>query len=118
MTVCVIYILYILYIEKRKDMDSRLINISDASNKHRISLDDRKDCKLTGVTKVHSFDEKTVVIETVDGVITIKGSALHVSRVSLERKEADVDGRVDALIYTDKKTMASKGEGLIKRLFS
>lgn len=96
------------------------INSSPNTNvgKHRISLDQRRDCKMTGVVEVHSFDENTVLLETVDGMVTIKGSGLHVSRLNLDKGEADVDGKVDALLYSDRTTLAKKGEGLLTRLFS
>ena len=86
--------------------------------KHRLSLDQRRECKITGVAEVHSFDENTVLLETVDGVLTIKGSGLHVSRLNLEKGEADVDGRVDSLSYSERSSLAKKGEGLLTRLFS
>lgn len=96
------------------------INSSPNTNagKHKISLDQRRDCKMTGVVEVHSFDENTVLLETVDGMVTIKGSGLHVSRLNLDKGEADVDGKVDALLYSDRTTLAKKGEGLLTRLFS
>lgn len=101
-----------------------LITGSENSNfninvgKHRVSLDQRRDCKITGVIDVHAFDENTILMETVDGMLTIKGNGLHVSRLNLEKGEADVDGRVDSFAYSDKNTLAKKGEGLLTRLFS
>lgn len=86
--------------------------------KHRFSMEQRRDCKITGVVEVHSFDENNILMETVDGMLTIKGGNLHVSRLNLEKGEADVDGKVDSLIYSDKSTLAKKGEGLLTRLFS
>ena len=98
-------------------------NISNSTmnvnaGKHRLSLDQRRECRITGVVTVNSFDENTVLLETVDGVITIKGSGLHVSRLNLEKGEADVTGKVDSLAYSDRNTLAKKGEGLLTRLFS
>lgn len=86
--------------------------------KHRLSLDQRRECKITGVVEVQSFDENTILLETVDGMITIKGNGLHVSRLNLDKGEADVDGMVDSLVYADKTTLAKKGEGILTRLFS
>ena len=86
--------------------------------KHRLSLEQRRECKITGVVEVQSFDENTILLETVEGMLTIKGNGLHVSRLNLDKGEADVEGLVDSLVYTDKKTLAKKGEGLLTRLFS
>lgn len=85
--------------------------------KHRFSMEQRRDCKITGVIEVDSFDENSILMETVDGMLTIKGDSLHVSRLNLDKGEADVDGRVDSFSYTDKSTFAKKGEGLLTRLF-
>lgn len=95
------------------------INANNSSNigKHRLSLEQRRGCKITGVVEVDSFDENTILMETVDGMLTIKGNGLHVGRLNLEKGEADVDGKVDSLTYSDKNTLAKKGEGLLTRLF-
>ncbi len=85
--------------------------------KHRLSMEQRRECKLTGVVEVHSFDENTVMLETVEGVLTIKGSGLHVSRLNLDKGEADVDGKVDSLSYSERGSLAKKGEGLLARMF-
>lgn len=87
------------------------------SGKHRMLLEGRKSCKLHGVVDVLSFDENAVLLETVDGMLTIRGAELHVSRLSLEKGEADIDGRVDSFAYTEKTSFAKKGEGLLTRLF-
>lgn len=85
---------------------------------HKVNMEGRNTCKLTGVVDVLSFDERQVMLETVDGMLAMKGTELHVSRLSLEKGEVDVDGRVDALIYTEKTSFAKKGESLLTRLFS
>ena len=88
------------------------------SQKHNINIIQRKECKLTGVVEVYSFDENMVVLDTIEGRITIKGSKMHVSRLNLEKGEADVEGNVDSLIYSQKNAISKKGEGLLTRLFS
>lgn len=85
--------------------------------KHRFSMEQRRDCKITGVIEIDSFDENSILMETVDGMLAIKGNGLHVGRLNLEKGEADIDGRVDSFSYADKSTFAKKGEGLLARLF-
>lgn len=85
---------------------------------HKFNMEGRGACKLTGVVDVLSFDERQVILETVDGMLSMKGVDLHVNRLNLEKGEVDVDGRVDALIYTEKTSFAKKGESLLTRLFS
>lgn len=98
-----------------------MINTSSENpgvGKHKICLEQRRECKITGVIDIHAFDEHNILMETVDGILAIKGNGLHVSRLSLEKGEADVDGRVDSLAYSEKNTLSKKGEGLLTRLFS
>lgn len=89
----------------------------NTSGRHRMILESRKSCKLYGVVDVLSFDENAVLLETVDGMLMIKGAELHVSQLSLEKGEVDVDGRVDSFGYTEKTSFAKKGEGLLTKLF-
>ena len=90
-------------------MESR----NDGIGKHRFGMEQRRECKITGVLEVHSFDENNILMETVDGMLTIRGTNLHVGRLNLEKGEADVDGKVDSLSYSDKNTLAKKGFSVI-----
>ena len=74
------------------------ITVNTAAGRHRITLDGRKQCKVTGVTDVLSFDEGAVLLETVDGMLMIKGEGLHVSRINLDKGEADIDGKADSFV--------------------
>lgn len=92
-------------------------NEPDNIKAHSLSMEKRKDCKITGVIEVCSFDENAMLMETTDGMLLIRGSDMHVSRLNLEKGEADIEGRVDMLQYTEKTSFAKKGEGLLSRLF-
>lgn len=85
--------------------------------RHRMILEGRKSCRLQGIVDALSFDENAVLLETVDGMLMIRGAELHVSKLSLEKGEVDVDGRVDSFVYTEKTSFKKKGEGLLTRLF-
>jgi len=84
---------------------------------HRIELSNRKTLLITGVKDVHSFDEQEILLETELGMLLIRGSKLHIDRLSIERGETDVDGRVDRLIYTELKGHTKSGETWLKRMF-
>ena len=84
---------------------------------HRIELSNRKTLLITGVKDVHSFDEQEILLETELGMLLIRGSKLHIDRLSIERGETDVDGRVDSLIYTELKGHTKSGETWLKRMF-
>ncbi len=85
---------------------------------HSIQYLDRKTGKLTGVVEVMSFDSDQIVLETTQGILTMKGQGLHVSRLQLEQGEVDVEGRMDSLIYTEGGAFQKKQKGtFLKRMF-
>lgn len=87
------------------------------TGKHRMTIEGRKACKISGVIDVLSFDVNEVLLETEQGMLMMKGEELHVSRLSLEKGEVDVDGKIDSLAYSDHTSLAKKGEGLLTKLF-
>ena len=84
---------------------------------HRAAFSDRRNGCVTGVKDVISFDLKTIVLETVCGMMVIKGHDLHVNRLSLEKGEVDIEGRIDSLTYSDVKSAGKQAESLLGRLF-
>ncbi len=84
------------------------------SGNHQLSLEGRRMLRASGVLDVDSFDEKTVVILTDLGVLTIEGEDLHINRLNVENGDIVIEGAMDALHYADLK---EKGGGLFKGLF-
>lgn len=85
---------------------------------HQLNFRERKTGTLTGVLDVISFDSEQILLETTQGMLTIKGKELHVSRLHLEQGEVDVEGVVSSLVYTEDGAYARKQKGsLMKRLF-
>ena len=64
---------------------------------HKIMLNNREKGTITGILDVLSFDENTIVLDTDMGLLTIRGKDLHVSRLTLEKGEIDIEGRTDSL---------------------
>ena len=58
---------------------------------HACRLENRNAASLTGVREVVSFDENQVVMDTDMGLLTIKGKDLHVSRLTVEKGEMEVE---------------------------
>lgn len=84
---------------------------------HKLILNNRRTCNLTGVNDVLSFDEKEIILETEQGMLMIKGNDLHVNRLTLDKGEVDVDGRIDSFTYSEQSEVAGKGESFLSRLF-
>lgn len=84
---------------------------------HRITLTNRNVGTVTGVHNVISFDPNEVLLETEQGVLLIKGKGLNVTKLTLEKGEVDVDGKVDSFTYSDMKPGIKGENGLLERLF-
>lgn len=91
----------------------------NAANKrqHKVTMNNRRTCGLTGVADVISFDLGEVLLETDMGMLMMKGSDLHVKRLNLEKGEVDVEGRIDSMTYSEHMSLAAKGESFFSRLF-
>ena len=84
---------------------------------HRLMMQNRSSLSITGIRDVVSFDETQVVLDTDMGLLTMKGKDLHVSRLTLEKGEVDVDGTVDSLVYSSNESYRRSGESFFNRLF-
>ncbi|BCK01672.1 sporulation protein YabP [Anaerocolumna chitinilytica] len=84
---------------------------------HKVSLNARSQAMITGVKDVLSFDAGEVLLETEQGILMIRGNELHVNRLTLEKGEVDVDGKIDSLTYSDSNGYGKSSESLISRLF-
>lgn len=85
---------------------------------HKLTLNNRRSCTVTGVVDVLSFDVSEIMLETDQGMLMIKGNELHVNRLTLEKGEVDIDGKIDSLTYSEAgSSYGSKGESLLSKLF-
>ena len=83
---------------------------------HKISLNNRVSGSVTGVREVISFDAAEIILDTEQGILIVKGEDLHVTRLTVEKGEVEITGRVDGVIYTESGDKKGK-EGFLTRLF-
>ncbi len=91
--------------------------LNGSSRMHKVTMTNRKTCAINGVNDVLSFDIHEVLLETEQGMLMIKGDDLHVSRLTLDKGEVDVDGKIDSFTYSDVAGGGQKAESLLARLF-
>lgn len=84
---------------------------------HKLVVNNRKTSLVTGVLDVLSFDLNEILLETEQGMMMVKGTDLHVNRLSLEKGEVDLSGHIDSISYSDAHAGAKQGENLFARLF-
>lgn len=82
---------------------------------HSVVWKDRTQGSVTGVTDVNSFDENSIILETDQGMMTIKGKNLHIGRLMLEQGEVEMEGTVDSIVYSG--SVPGKKGSLVKRMF-
>lgn len=88
-----------------------------ASKNQRITLNNRGLGLITGVNAVISFDPNEILLETEQGMLLIKGNELNVTKLTLEKGEVEIDGRVDSFTYSDIKPGVRDEGSLFNRLF-
>ncbi len=91
--------------------------LNKTARMHKVTMTNRKTCTINGVNDVLSFDIHEILLETEQGMLMIKGEDLHVSRLTLDKGEVDVDGKIDSFTYSDVATAAQKGSTLLAKLF-
>lgn len=84
---------------------------------HKLVVNNRKTSMVTGVLDVLSFDLNEILLETEQGMLMVKGSDLHVNRLSLEKGEVDLSGNIDSIAYSDIHAKAKQGENILSKLF-
>lgn len=90
---------------------------TNKQRQHKMILANRKTCNLSGVADVLSFDLNEILLETDQGMLMIRGTQLHVTRLSLEKGEVDIEGKVDSMTYSETSSFAEKGESFLSKLF-
>ena len=84
---------------------------------HKCVMNDRKYLELMGIKTVMSFDTEEILLDTFLGGLLIKGNDLHINQLNLDKGIIDVEGKIDALIYSDKSPAESTTKGILSRLF-
>lgn len=91
--------------------------LNTSTRMHKVTMTNRRSCSINGVNDVLSFDIHEILLETEQGMLMIKGDDLHVSRLTLEKGEVDVDGRIDSFTYSEAAGSGHKGESFLTKLF-
>ena len=101
-------------------MSSSMMSVTEEAQvrkAHKLVVNNRKTSLVTGVLDVQSFDLNEILLETEQGMMMVKGSDLHVNRLSLEKGEVDLSGNIDSITYSDMKQTTKQGGKLLARLF-
>ena len=68
---------------------------------HKLTLNERKNLTMTGVTEVLRFEESAVVLQTALGTAVIQGQDLKLKTLSLEGGQMAVEGKISGISYEE-----------------
>jgi sporulation protein YabP len=83
---------------------------------HNVVLFNKKQMTVSGVIRVENFNESTIVLVTEFGQMTIEGASLHISRLSLETGDMNIDGDIIGLFYSGD-SYDKKNSNLFSKIF-
>ena len=64
-----------------------------------ITVSDRSRLTITGVEDVQSFDDKSIILKSNYGMIAIDGEGLHISHLSVETGELNIEGLIGGVFF-------------------
>ena len=77
---------------------------------HNLSLNDRKNLSISGVKRIENFDNEEFVMETVMGLLTVKGDNLELIKLDTLQGNISIKGKIDSLEYSsDIKNKSNQG---------
>ncbi len=82
--------------------------IEKKNAEHSLSLIDRKEIKITGVSRIISFDDSYVTLSSVLGDIDVSGRDMKVDALDLESGYALISGEICGINYIEDSTKKKK----------
>ncbi len=84
---------------------------------HRVVIDGRDRVSITAVNDVDSFNENEIIFLTSQGMMTITGEDLHISKLDLDEGTLIIDGMIDSIDYSDHEEERLNGGKKLFRVF-
>lgn len=81
--------------------------MSEQQLPHKLTLNERKQLTMTGVSEVVSFDDTAVVLHTSQGTLVVQGKELQLKTLSLDGGQVVVDGTISAFSYEEPRAAGS-----------
>ena len=93
------------------------LNDSISTYNHTVTMVERKSFITNEVKKVENFDDKQFLIETVMGMLLVKGEELELIKLDTLQGTISIKGLINSLTYLDDNSTKSKESGIFYRLF-
>ena len=83
---------------------------------HNITINERQNLLISGITKIDSFDNEEFLLETSAGPLGVKGKDLEIINLDTYEGTIMIKGIIDGLTYLDS-GKTKKENSMITRLF-
>jgi len=85
---------------------------------HNVVISNRRQMTVSGVIRVDNFNENIIVVITEAGQMTVEGVSLHISKLSLETGDMNIDGDITGLLYSNEiSDTGGKSSKFLSKLF-
>ncbi len=95
--------------------EKKIIRTVKTETPHNLIMENRRKLSVSGVCDVESFNEDEIILHTDMGGLLIKGSGLHINKLSVEIGEVSLEGEIDGIDYVE--TKKAKTAGILSRMF-
>ncbi len=86
------------------------------AGRHQVLMVNREYAEVTGVTGVESFDTHEFILQTTNGMMSLRGDNLHIKTLNLENGLVSIEGTIDDLAYLQGDHPGKQGKKLWGRL--
>ena len=83
--------------------------------KHEVKVIERNLIYLSGLNKIISFDSEEFLMESIMGIILLKGENLEIVKLDTHDGMVSIKGNINSMIYDDGKK--KDGESILGKLF-
>lgn len=94
------------------DKDTAISNYN-----HSINIVERKNILVTGVKRIESFDNEEFLMETVMGLLVLKGEEMELLKLDTIQGTVSIKGFLKSFSYVEDGNKKEKKQDIISRLF-
>ena len=87
------------------------------SNTHEVKMIDRKEISLSGIKRIVSFDAEEFLLETILGMLLLKGSGLELLKLDTHDGNVKIKGKINSYQYLENGKVKNKEESFLSKLF-
>ena len=71
------------------------------NKEHKLTLLNRSNCSINGIKELLSSNEKDIILETIEGMLMIKGKDLKISSFDINASNISIFGKLDSFTYAN-----------------